>query len=537
MKSIFHYSLLAAGLISAATLTGCKSSKKTAEKTVEKTPEKQVVVKTQDKSIVILYENDVHCAIDNYAKLAGLRDAVSDTAYAAIVSSGDFLQGGTAGAISKGKYIVDIMKSVEYDAVTLGNHEFDYKVPQMISLLNYLAAPVTCVNLKDKKTGRNVYVPFVLRKYGVKTVAFIGVTTPTARYTEEYAFLDKDGNETYELSEKNVYELLQNAVDKARSLGANYVIVLSHVGEDDNNTHIESHGMIANTVGIDAVLDGHTHSVVPTQYVPNKAGVNVLISQTGTKLANVGKLCIDKNGFITNELVPITAINKENATVRHTTDSIKALAQNFTSKHVGTSDYKLRILDDKGNQQIRMAETNAGDLVADAFRIIVGSNIGMTNGGGVRSEVNAGELKMGDIIDLLPYDNYLYEVEVEGSTIALLLTKCIQNLPLEDGDFPQVSGIKFDINAAAHQVSNIKILNPTTNQYEPIKMNGLYTIATTDYCITGGGFRGVLKDSKVTKTGLMIYSEALVEYISNNLNGHIGKEYAEPQGRINFIKK
>ena len=295
--------------------------------------------------------------------------------------------------------------------------------------------------------------------------------------------------------------------------------------------------MIANTVGIDAVLDGHTHSVVPTQYVPNKAGVNVLISQTGTKLANVGKLCIDKKGFITNELVPITAINKENATVRHTTDSIIALAQNFTSKHVGTSDYKLRILDDKGNQQIRMAETNAGDLVADAFRIIVGSNIGMTNGGGVRSEVNAGELKMGDIIDLLPYDNYLYEVEVEGSTIALLLTKCIQNLPLEDGDFPQVSGIKFDINAAAHQVSNIKILNPTTNQYEPIKMNGLYTIATTDYCITGGGFRGVLKDSKVTKTGLMIYSEALVEYISNNLNGHIGKEYAEPQGRINFIKK
>ncbi|MBP5457717.1 MAG: bifunctional metallophosphatase/5'-nucleotidase [Paludibacteraceae bacterium] len=532
MKSIFHYSLLAAGLISAATLTGCKSSSK-----APKTPEKQAVVRTQDKSIVILYENDVHCAIDNYAKLAGLRDAVADTAYAAVVSSGDYLQGGTAGAISKGKYIVDIMKSVEYDAVTLGNHEFDYKVPQMMSLLNYLAAPVTCVNLKDKKTGQNVYMPFVLRKYGIKTVAYIGVTTPTARYTEEYAFLDKDGNEIYELSEKNVYELVQKAVDKARSLGANYVILLSHVGEDDNNTHVESHGLIANTIGIDAVLDGHTHSVVPTQYVADKAGRKVLISQTGTKLANVGKLCISKNGVITNELVPISSITRENAVVRHTTDSIKALAQNFTSKHVGTTDYKLRILDDKGNQQIRLAETNAGDLVADAFRIIVGSNIGMTNGGGVRSEVNAGELKMGDIIDLLPYDNYLYEVEVEGSTIALLLTKCIQGLPLEDGDFPQVSGITFDIDAAAHQVSNIKILDPATNKYEPIKMNGLYTIATTDYCITGGGFRGVLKDSKVTKTGLMIYSEALVEYISNNLNGHVGKEYAEPQGRIKFIKK
>lgn len=534
MKSIFHYSLLAAGLISAATLTGCKSSSK-----APKAPEKQttVVKKTQDKSIVILYENDVHCGIDGYAKLAGLRDAIADTAYVAVVSSGDYLQGGTAGAISKGKYIVDIMKSVGYDAVTLGNHEFDYKTPRMIELLNYLAAPVVNVNLKDSQTGNFVFMPYVMKKYGTKKVAFVGVTTPTTRYTEEYAFFDNDGKQLYELCEKNVYELVQNAVNSARSHGANYVIVLSHLGEDDNDLHVESHGLIANTMGIDVVLDGHTHSVIPHEYVTDKGGRKVLISQTGTKLNNIGKLYISKDGVtISNELVP-TANIKESPIVKHTTDSIKALSENFTSRHVGTSDYKLRILDDKGNQQVRLAETNAGDLVADAFRIVIGSQIGMTNGGGIRTEVNAGELKMGNIIDLLPYDNYLYEVEVEGSTIAQLLTKCIQGLPHENGDFPQVSGLKFDIDAKAHQVSNIKVLNTKTNEYEPIKMNSLYTIATTDYCITGGGMGGILKDSKVTKSSVMIYSEALVEYISNNLNGHVGKEYAAPQGRINFINK
>ena len=121
MKSIFHYSLLAAGLISAATLTGCKSSSKATKAPTQKT----VVKKVQDKGLVILYENDVHCGIDGYAKLAGLRDAIADTAYVAVVSSGDYLQGGTIGAISKGEYIVDIMKSVGYDCVTLGNHEFE----------------------------------------------------------------------------------------------------------------------------------------------------------------------------------------------------------------------------------------------------------------------------------------------------------------------------------------------------------------------------------------------------------------------------
>lgn len=535
MKGLFYYSILAAGLIGAASLTGCKSSSKVAKKT-EEAP--KVVKRTQDKSIVILYENDVHCGIDGYAKLAGLRDAIADTAYTGVVSSGDYLQGGTAGAISKGEYIVDIMKSVGYDAVTLGNHEFDYKMPQMMKLLNALAVPVVSSNLRDAKTGKPVFMPYVIRRYGAKKIAFVGVTTPTARYTEEYAFVDNNGNLLYDLSEKDIYEMVQNAVTSARSVGANYVVLLAHVGEDDNQTHVTSHSLIANTMGVDVLLDGHTHSAIPHEYVPDKAGRKVLISQTGTKFNNIGKLYISRDGMtVTTELIPTTSVTNVNPVVKHTTDSIKALSENFTSRHVGKTDHKLRILDDNGKQSVRFAETNAGNLVADAFRVVIGSNIGMTNGGGVRSEINAGDMKMGDIIDMLPYDNYLYEVETEGSTIAQLLTKTIQDLPNESGDFPQVSGLTFDVDAKAHTVSNIKVLDLATNKYEPIKMNGLYTIATTDYCITGGGFAGLLRDAKVTKSGVMIYSEALVEYISNHLKGHVGKDYAAPQGRIKIINK
>ncbi|MCQ2195181.1 MAG: bifunctional metallophosphatase/5'-nucleotidase [Paludibacteraceae bacterium] len=533
MKSIFHYSLLAAGLISAATLTGCKSSSKATKAPTQKT----VVKKVQDKGLVILYENDVHCGIDGYAKLAGLRDAIADTAYVAVVSSGDYLQGGTIGAISKGEYIVDIMKSVGYDCVTLGNHEFDYKIPQMKKLLNKLSVPVASANLKDSKTGNLVFLPFVMRQYGAFNVAFIGLTTPTTRYTEEYAFVDEEGNLIYDLSEKEIYDLAQAAALKARSLGAKYVIALTHLGEDKNDLNVDSHGLIANTRGIDVVLDAHTHSVIPTQYVNNKLDMPVLISQTGTKLANVGKLYISKDGKISNELIPTASIKQESARVKHVTDSIKKLSENFTSRRIGTTDYELSILNAKGDQEVRLAETNSGNIVADAFRIVVGSNIGLTNGGGIRTSIKAGEIKMGDVIDMLPYDNYLYEVEVEGSVLAVMLTKCIKDLPYESGDFPQVSGIKFDIDAKAHKVSNIKVLNLQTNNYEPIDMNKVYTVATTDYCITGGGMQGMLKDSKVTKSSVMIYSEALVEYISNHLNGHVGKEYSTTQGRINFINK
>ena len=140
----------------------------------------------KEKSIVILYENDVHCGIAGYTKLAGLRDAIlaADTAYVGIVSSGDFLQGGTSGALSKGQYIIDIMRNVGYDAVTIGNHEFDYGTPHMKELLGTFNAPVVCANFFDAGSTTPYFPRYTIKQYGQKRIAFVGVCTPETMIDE-----------------------------------------------------------------------------------------------------------------------------------------------------------------------------------------------------------------------------------------------------------------------------------------------------------------------------------------------------------------
>lgn len=486
----------------------------------------------REKSIVVLYENDVHCAIDGYAKIAGIRQLIADTAWTSIVSSGDYLQGGTAGAISKGQYIMDVMKHVGYDAVTLGNHEFDYKIPRMFELLNQLKAPVTCVNVIDTRTGKKVFAPYILKKIGKKKIAYIGAVTPTTMESESYSFYDESGKLIYDLVPDQTYNLVQQAADEVRRKGADYVFVLSHLGEDPNHMNVDSHGLARNTTGINVILDGHSHNTIPSVTINNKEGKPVIITQTGTQFANLGKMVIMPNGTITTSLIPVNEMPYRSITVQHAIDEVKKQMNEVTGRQVCHSEVDLRILDENGRQQVRKAETNAGDIVADAFRIMTGADLAMTNGGGIRSEVNKGDLTYGDIVSLLPYDNYLCMVEVTGAKILELLKENTSLLPLEDGQFPQVSGIKFTVDVKTHSIKDAQVMNKETGAYEPLVPEKTYTLSTTDYCISGGGFKNILKDAKVVKDGMMLYNDALVEFVTKKLNGRITTDYAKPQGRI-----
>ena len=486
-----------------------------------------------DKSTVVLFDNDVHCGIEGYAKMAAIRDFIVDTAYTCLVSDGDYLQGGPAGALSKGEYIIDIMNKARYTAVTLGNHEFDYKTPRMLELFERFNAPVVCTNLVDLATGKRVYPESIIRKVGKKTIGIIGVVTPTSLYTEEYAFFDESGKQLYDLCEKNTYELVQKAVNKIRKK-VDYVVVISHLGEDPNETNVDSHGLIEATTGIDAVLDGHTHNVIPQQFVKNKEGKPVLIAQTGTKSANVGKLIIRPDGKMSTELVSLEKYPYRDQKVRIATDSVLNVLDAQTSRIICQSDVELKILDAEEKQQVRYAETNAGDLITDAYRIVSGAEFAMTNGGGLRVDLPKGQLTYGDLVTMLPFDNNVCVVEITGAQLKDLLETCTQYTPVEFGDFPQVSGIKFTIDKSkkvGERITDLVILNKSGG-YEPVQMDRTYNMATIDYCVTGGGFVGKLKQNKITKPALILYNECLIKYVTENLGGHIGKEYAEPQGRI-----
>ena len=490
----------------------------------------------KQKSIVILYENDVHCGIDGYAKLTGLRDAINkaDTAYATAVCVGDFVQGNTTGAISKGQYIIDIMKGIGYDAITLGNHEFDYGVPRLVELLAQVNAPVVCANLFEPGSLESLYPAYVIRQYGQKRIAYIGVVTPETMILEGYSFYDTHGIKLYDLRPDTFYTLLQQAVDKARGEGADYVVLLSHVGEDTQSMGFNSHLMVSKTKGIDIVLDGHTHSVIPHDIVQNQEGRPITVTQTGTQFSHIGKLLITPDGRMTTTLIPTKEITEENARIRAVTDSIRQLVQEATSRVVAQSDYTLVVSDDQDQFIVRGEETNAGDLVADAYRHAMKSDIAFENGGGIRNDIPAGTITYGSIIGMLPYDNTLIRIGATGEQIQKMLARCTALVPQLDGNFPQVAGIRFTIHSKSHTVSDLQV-QQDDGTYVPIDPKKTYSVALTDYNHDGGGFFDSFKTCPVLFESTTRYYEALAIYLNQVLGGNTGTTYAQPQGRITII--
>ena len=486
--------------------------------------------KMMNRPIVVLYENDVHCGIEGYAKIAGLRDAIaaSDTAYVAVVSSGDFVQGGPAGTLSKGQYIIDIINSVGYDAMTIGNHEFDYKVPQLFHLTDQLNAPVTCVNFSDIKTGKQFYAPFVIKKFGARKVAFVGVVTPSTLMSEGAAFYDEDGTQLYDLHHNDVYNLVQQATDSARAQGADYVVVLSHLGE--STFDVVSGKMIAATTGIDAVLDGHSHATIPCEKIVNKKGKKVLCSQTGTKFANIGKLYIGSNGKLSTELLPTDKMEYCSAAVKAVVDSINEINAALTNKVCGHADQLMTINDANGKRLVRSGETNLGNFVADAFRWYGDAQLAFSNAGGIRQSLPKGDITYGNLLETQPFSNEMCVIRISGHLLCDVLEVGAEALPDESGFFVQPSGFRYTIDKnALPRVTDVQVLNDK-GEYEPIDMDKEYTLATLNYNLSQ--YNGLMLNCELIKQNIGLDVEALYNYLINPLKGRIGSEYAHPQGRI-----
>ena len=268
----------------------------------------------QEQDIVILYTNDVHCAVDagiGYAGLSAYKEWMENkTDYVTLVDCGDALQGDTIGAVSQGEYLVDIMNQMGYHFAVLGNHEFDYGMEQLTVLLEKADAQYLGCNIRYTGAGENAVSslkPYEIVTYGDVEVAYVGISTPEsiAKSTPAY-FMDESGAFVYDFyggSGEALYTQVQRTVDECRKEGADYVVALAHLGDDESSEPFRSIDLIAGTSGIDAVLDGHSHSVIPCDVVKNKTGKEVLLSSAGTGLANIGQLVITTDGNLTAGLI------------------------------------------------------------------------------------------------------------------------------------------------------------------------------------------------------------------------------------------
>ena len=488
----------------------------------------------QERPVVILYENDVHCAVDGYAAFAGLRDAIrlADTAEVFAVSAGDFLQGGAMGSVSNGAYPVDLMCKVGYDALVPGNHEFDFGMERMHQQLSRLGSGVVCANLTVE--GGPLYPSLVIRPYGRTKIAFVGVTTPQAMFSEAYAFTDSLGRPCYSLCPDDLYARVQDAVDSARRVGCRYVVVLSHLGEvPEKDVSATSLSLIAATRGIDAVLDGHSHHLIPCREVLNADGDAVVLSQTGCQFSHVGKLVIKGPGRLSASCVPIDSIPCRSAAVKAVLDSLNRVTADSLGKRIGRTDFPLRIDDENGVRLVRSQETNQGDFFADAFRFCAGSQLALINGGSLRSGLPAGELCVRQIVDAMPFGNKLCTVRLSGKQLRSLLEFGASRYPEESGKFLQVSGLRYTLCLPEEGGSKLSEIFVETSPgcWTPLQEGRRYTLCTLDYLLEGGDGNHSLDKVELLRSKWMDTTQA-IERFMEHCGGVVPERYRGPQGRI-----
>ncbi|MDO4804734.1 MAG: bifunctional UDP-sugar hydrolase/5'-nucleotidase [Lachnospiraceae bacterium] len=512
----------------------------------------------KQSDIIILYTNDVHCAIDDnigYAGLVAYRKSLEDEGYEVItVDAGDHIQGGTYGSLSKGELIVNLMGKAGYDVATLGNHEFDYGMDKLFELTDMASYSYVSCNFIDLETGSTVYDPYVILEKGGKKFAFIGVSTPEsfATSTPTY-FQDEEGNYIYDFCQDSdgtkLKETVQASVDKAREEGADYVLLLTHLGVSEGSSPYCSTDLISGISGVDAVIDGHSHSIVEMEKVKDKEGKEVLLTQTGTKLANIGKLTVSESGEMKSEL--ISDYEDKDPEMSQYIEDEEAPYDEILSQVIGHTDYELCISDENGNRIVRNTETNLGDFAADAVRYVTNAEIGFQNSGSVRVDIPAGDITVNDFLNVSPFAGQIICVKVTGQEIADALEFVVRKEPEESGGFLQVSGLSFTINMdktaditvdengmllgindGERRVENIMVGD------EPLDLERTYTVGGSDYFITeGGDGQTALKNGEKVDMSYIEENQALEIYLQEGLDGVIPETYANRygEGRITII--
>lgn len=530
--------------------------------------------------IVILYTNDVHCGVNQvkdeagkitnigYASVAAYRDemeALVGEGFVTLLDAGDAVQGDAIGTLSKGSYLVDIMNQIGYDLFVPGNHEYDYGMGRMLELMEMLHANVVSCNFIDLKTDKLVYAPYAIAAYGDRKVAFVGITTPESftKSTPAY-FQDENGDYVYGFCEgsegHDLYAAVQAAVDTAIAEGADTVIAVGHLGIDVQSSPWRSTDVIANTTGIDAFIDGHSHSTVEGDLVPNKDGSkDVVLTQTGTKLASIGRLILKADGGISTALITEYAEQDE-----ETLTFIADIEDRFASdlaQSVGQTEVALTVANpETGNRMVRSQETNLGDLCADAYRYVLGNgktgeeagpaDIAFVNGGGVRANIDAGDITFGEVIAVHPFNNVGCVVEATGQQILDALEMAARMTPEENGGFLQVSGLSYTIDTAIAstvvvdekknfiEVAGERRVKDVLVGDEPIDPEKVYTLASHNYMLLNGGdgftmFRG----NAVVVQPVLLDNQVLITYIQEYLEGTVGEAYSDPfgQGRIRIL--
>ena len=555
--------------------------------------------------VTIVYTNDIHTHINNtktddngneikllnYGSIKALKDdLIASGKQVLLLDVGDHIQGTAYGGIDSGESIVKIVNAVGYDAATLGNHEFDYGQQQVFNLINNIATyPFLSCNFYSISDNKLVLEPYkIFEKDGLK-IAVIGISTPeTISKSMHKYFEDENGNSIYDFYGTNggqeLYDVVQKTIDEVKKK-ADVVVALGHLGIEETSTPCRSIDVIANTTGIDAFIDAHSHHYIDSQLVKDKDGKDVLLTQTGEYLANIGVMNISVNdGIVSISTEMINEYDKTNPAIDEMSDELIARVQAEDGKVICANDVDLIVKQPNTEERIvRKLETNAGDFCADAFYWYfneieqIDTDVAIFVGGAVRSEISAGDITYADVKQVMPFSNIACAIEVSGQTLLDALefssrvTDGVPKKTNESGGFIQIAGARFTIDTTIestiglsdnqdyascpsdeYRVKNLQIYNKKTGTYEDVDLNKNYTLVGVDYTLRnfGDGYK-MFSDGKLVKDycneDYMVavkYCEAFTNKTINTNNSplHTYKgyllDYENPYGagRITFVK-
>ena len=485
---------------------------------------------TGEKSeVTILYTNDVHTYIDKqapeltYAAIAALKQSYQDAGKKVLlVDAGDHVQGTAYGSMDQGASIIELMNAAGYDAATPGNHEFDYGMDRAKELMRDADFPYLSCNWVDLRTNLRVLPEIKVFVRGGVRIAFVGITTPETftKSTPAYFMNKAQTKYIYDIlggeDGQKLYSAVQKAVDKAKCL-ADVVIGLGHLGVDPSSSPWTSEEVIAHTTGFDAFIDGHSHTVMENKQVADASGRLVTLTQTGSYFANVGEMTIAPDGTISTRLV--FTYDQEDVAVAAEQAAWVNTVDDMLGEKIAVADTKFYITDPAtGKRRIRSGETNLGDFVADGIYTYFNEveqlhcDIAIMNGGGIRSDEDAGYWTFKTCKQVSPFGNVACLMSVTGKQIQDALEFAARFAGAEgkeNGGFLQVAGATYEIHTdipntvqtddknvwigsatGTPRVQNVKIYDRHTGTYEPLDPAKTYALAGMNYTLRnlGDGF-------------------------------------------------
>ena len=485
---------------------------------------------TGEKSeVTILYTNDVHTYIDKqapkltYAAIAALKQSYQNAGKKVLlVDAGDHVQGTAYGSMDQGASIIELMNAAGYDAATPGNHEFDYGMDRAKELMRDADFPYLSCNWVDLRTNLRVLPEIKVFVRGGVRIAFVGITTPETftKSTPAYFMNKAQTKYIYDIlggeDGQKLYSAVQKAVDKAKCL-ADVVIGLGHLGVDPSSSPWTSEEVIAHTTGFDAFIDGHSHTVMENKQVADASGRLVTLTQTGSYFANVGEMTIAPDGTISTRLV--STYDQEDPAVAAEQAAWVSSVDEMLGEKIAVADTKFYITDPAtGKRRIRSGETNLGDFVADGIYTYFNEveqlhcDIAIMNGGGIRSDEDAGYWTFKTCKQVSPFGNVACLMSVTGKQIQDELEFAARFAGAEgkeNGGFLQVAGATYEIHTdipntvqtddknvwigsatGTPRVQNVKIYDRANGTYVPLDESKTYALAGMNYTLRnlGDGF-------------------------------------------------